>query len=78
MDTEIQERDCVSVGMTAFEAYVCRAALREVLYGFKFPDFDGRMGCSRAEAAAVMQALPDPSTEEIDASAPPREALTRE
>jgi hypothetical protein len=47
-----------TVEMTTFEAFVCRAALREVLYGFGFPDFEPRMGCSRKDAGAVLEALP--------------------
>ncbi len=35
------------------------------------------MGCSREEATAVFNALPNPSIEEIDAAAPPREAVKR-
>jgi len=43
--------------MTAHEVFVCRAALRELLYGFSFPDFKARMGCTREEAAAVLHSL---------------------
>lgn len=50
--------DRFTVEMSAREAFICRAALREVLYGFKFPDFEPRMGCTRPEAAAVFDALP--------------------
>lgn len=55
--------------MKAHEAFVCHAALREVLYGFKFPDFKPRMGCTRQEATAVLKSLPEPTTEEIDRTA---------
>ena len=58
-----------SAEMTAHEVFVCRAALREVLYGFSFPDFKARMGCTREEAAAVLHSLPNPSNEDIDRTA---------
>lgn len=50
--------DRFTVEMSAREAYICRAAPREVLYGFKFPDFEPRMGCSRQEATALLESLP--------------------
>lgn len=43
---------------TARETFICRAALREVLFGFKFPEFEPRMGCTRSKVAAVFEALP--------------------
>ena len=58
----------LTVEMTSFEAFVCRAALREVLYGLTFPDFEPRMGCSRKDAADVFDALPRTSTAEPWAS----------
>lgn len=51
---------------SAFEVFVCHAALREVLYGFHFPDFKPRMGCTREEARAVLEALPVPLNEDVD------------
>jgi len=50
--------DLFIVEMSAREAFICRAALREVLYGFKFPDFEPRMGCTRQEATALLESLP--------------------
>jgi len=47
-----------TVEMSAREALICRAALREVLYGFTFPDFEPRMGCTRPEATSVLTSLP--------------------
>lgn len=71
MDVLRTEDGRYTVEMTAFEAFVCHAALREVLYGFEFPDFEPRMGCSRRAAAEVLNALPRPSSAEIDRTAPP-------
>ena len=62
----------LTVEMTSFEAFVCRAALREVLYGLTFPDFEPRMGCSRKEAADVFDALPRTSTAEPGRTEMPR------
>ena len=72
-------RDVAYAEMSPFEIFVCRAALREVLYGFKFPDFEPRMGCTREEAAAIFDALPDPTDEEIEQSVPttPPQAFVR-
>lgn len=50
--------DRFTVEMSDREAFICRAALREVLYGFKFPDFEPRMGCTRPEATALLESLP--------------------
>lgn len=50
--------DRFTVEMSAREAFICRAALREVLHGFTFPDFEPRMGCTRPEAATVLETLP--------------------
>jgi len=50
--------DRFTVEMSAREAFICRAALREVLHGFTFPDFEPRMGCTRPEATAVFESLP--------------------
>ena len=61
-----------TVAMTAFEAFVCRAALREVLYGLEFPDFEPRMGCSRGEAASVFEAMPRASISDVDGTRPGR------
>lgn len=58
-----------SAEMTAHEVFVCRAALREVLYGFSFPDFKARMGCTREEVTAVLHSLPEPSNEDVDRTA---------
>lgn len=49
--------DLFIVEMSVREAFICRAALREVLYGFKFPDFEPRMGCTRQEATALLESL---------------------
>ena len=62
----------ITVAMTAFEAFVCRAALREGLYGLDFPDFEPRMGCSREEAASVFEALPRASISDVDVTSPGR------
>ena len=62
----------LTVEMTSFEAFVCRAALREVLYGLTFPDFEPRMGCSRKDAAEVFDALPRPSIAEPGRTEIPR------
>lgn len=50
--------DRFTVEMSAREVFICRAALREVLYGFKFPDFEPRIGCTRQEATALLESLP--------------------
>ncbi len=70
MNTIKNEDGRYTVEMTAFEAFVCHAALREVLYGFKFPDFEPRMGCSREEAAAVYKSLPQPKSGEVKQTTP--------
>jgi hypothetical protein len=62
--------------MSAFEVFVCRAALREVLHGFTFPDFEPRMGCTRQEAARVNDSLPRPPVAEVNRTAPPRHKPT--
>jgi len=62
----------LTVEMTSFEAFVCRAALREVLYGLTFPDFEPRMGCSRKDAAEVFEALPRASISVADGTRPGR------
>jgi hypothetical protein len=56
--------------ITASELFICRAALREVLYGFKFPDFEPRMGCTREMAASVLNSLPDPPSGEVERTVP--------
>jgi hypothetical protein len=43
-----------------------------VLYGPEFPDFEARMGCSRGEAAPVLEALPRASISDIDGTSPGR------
>ena len=58
-----------SAEMTAHEVFVCRAALGDVLYGFSFPDFKARMGCTREEAAAVLHPMPNPSNDDVDRTA---------
>ena len=55
-----------TIEMTAAELFVCRAALREVLYGFKCPDFEPRMGCTREMAAAVLDSLPKLAREDVE------------
>lgn len=58
MKTASSAPDRFTVEMSAREAFICRAALREVLYGFNFPDFEPRMGCTRQEATALLESLP--------------------
>jgi len=52
--------------MTAFEAFIPRAALREVPYGPELPDFEARTGCSRGEATPVLEALPQALISGVD------------
>ena len=67
-----RRRRKIAVEMTAFEAFIRRAALREVLYGPEFPDFEARMVCSRGEAAPVLEALPRASISDVDGTSPER------
>ena len=68
--SETEDGEAFDLRVTHRELLILRGALREVCHGFKFPDFEARMGVTKDEARSLLNEVPKPSVAKVDAQGP--------